>query len=230
MGIEERTWTDECQSAWASAASAIGSDVLMAHREAAMPFRRATRSEHEAAGVAVREAAVLWLLFPDAMGHWRGALMERTPYEGVHGGQISMPGGEREPHDPDFLATALREFGEEMGAAIAPSSVIGRLHPLYIPPSRFAVEPYVAVVPVEPVWRPDSTEVASVLRPSLAELSLPDALAPRRVRVSEGLFHDMPSYDVEGRVVWGATALMLTEFAAVWREVMQQGRWPDLSS
>lgn len=195
-----------------------------------MPFRRATRAEHESKGVKVREAAVLWLLFPDDAGRWRGVLMERTPYDGVHGGQISMPGGEREPHDGDFLVTALREFGEEMGAEIDQGAVIGRLHPLYIPPSRFAVEPFVGVVAQEPAWRPDTTEVAAVLRPVLSDLSHPDALVPRRVQVSAGRSHPMPSYDVEGRVVWGATALMLTEFAAVWREVVRQGRWPDLST
>lgn len=195
-----------------------------------MPFRRASRAEHEAAGELVREAAVLWLMFPDASGDWRGVLMERTPYDGVHGGQISMPGGEREPHDMDFQATALREFGEEMGAVVAAEAVIGRLHGLYIPPSRFAVEPFVAVAPHEPIWRPDETEVAAVLRPSLAALAHSEALAARRVRVSAGLTHEMPAYDVEGRAVWGATALMLTEFAAVWREVMRQGRWPGLAS
>jgi 8-oxo-dGTP pyrophosphatase MutT (NUDIX family) len=230
MGAQDDHWVNQCRMAWAAAVDAVGSESLLALREAAMPFQRASRSEHEAAGLQVREAAVLWLLFPDAVGAWRGVLMERTPYEGVHGGQISMPGGEREPHDEDFQATALREFAEEMGAEIAAGSVIGRLHPLYIPPSRFAVEPFVAVAPAEPAWAPDATEVAAVLRPSLRALCVPGALSPRRVQVTRQTVHEMPSYDVEGRVVWGATALMLTEFTAVWGEVLRQGRWPDLSN
>lgn len=223
-------WTASCARLWEAAVNQLGEGELRATREKAMPFRRATKEEHERQGITIREAAVLWLIFPDGSGDWRGVLMERTPYEGVHGGQVAIPGGEREPEDASFLATAMREFNEEMGAAIAPGAVIGRLHPLYIPPSRFSVEPYVAVVPKEPLWRPDPIEVAAVLRPKLDMLSNPDALKPRKVMVRRGVQHDMPAYDVDGRAVWGATALMLTEFVAIWKEVVRSGGWPDLAS
>lgn len=215
-----------CRDAWHRACMVLGSEARLRHREAAMPFRRATREEHEARGITVREAAVVFLLFPDSAGIWRGALMERTPYDGVHSGQVSIPGGEREPHDADFQSTGLREFQEEMGVQIESSSVVGDLHPLYIPPSRFAVEPFVAVASREPEWSPDSVEVAAVLRPTCAEIAAKGALRPMPVVVRPGVRMDMPAFEVEGRAVWGATALMLTEFAAIWREIQRGGRWP----
>ena len=50
------------------------------------------------------------------------------------------------------------------------------------------------------------------------------------VMVRSGVQHEMPAYDVDGRAVWGATALMLTEFVAIWKEVVRSGGWPDLAS
>lgn len=218
---------EACRNAWCEACDGLGSEARLRLREAAMPLRRATREEHEDQGIIVREAAVVLLLFPDASGDWRGALMERTPYDGVHSGQVSIPGGERESLDFDFQATGLREFHEEMGVQVEPSSVVGQLHSLYIPPSRFAVEPFVAVAPREPDWSPDPVEVAAVLRPTCAEIAAHDALRPMPVQVRQGVRMNMPAFDVEGRAVWGATALMLTEFAAIWREIERSGVWPS---
>lgn len=215
-----------CRDAWHRACMILGSEARLRHREAAMPFRRATREEHEAQGITVRQAAVVFLLFPDSAGVWRGALMERTPYDGVHSGQVSIPGGEREPHDADFQCTGLREFHEEMGVHVESAAVVGQLHPLYIPPSRFAVEPFIAVSPREPDWSPDPVEVAAVLRPTCAEIAAKEALRPMPVEVRPTVRMDMPAFDVEGRAVWGATALLLTEFAAIWREIERGGDWP----
>lgn len=217
---------EACRDSWHQACRVLGSEARLRHREAAMPFRRATRKEHEAQGFTVREAAVVFLLFPDSSGEWRGALMERTPYDGVHSGQVSIPGGEREARDADFQSTGLREFQEEMGVQVEAFSIVGQLHPLYIPPSKFAVEPFVAVAPREPDWSPDPVEVAAILRPTCAEIAAVDALRPMPVQVRKGVRMDMPSFDVEGRAVWGATALMLTEFAAIWREIERGGGWP----
>lgn len=172
-------------------------------RYAAAPGNRPKRG---ATKESIRHAAVLLALVPDGT-HWSVVLMERTPYAGVHGGQISIPGGEVEPHDTDRLATALREFEEEMGVAVARNQVLGQLTPLFIPPSGFEVDAFVVVLPQEPDWLPDSREVAAVLRlpvfprPQLQTLSV--AVGNGRMKV--------PAYPVEGRVVWGATAILITE-------------------
>lgn len=178
-------------------------DVVRQRRYAAAPGNRPTRSS---GAQPVRQAAVLLALVPGA-AHWSAVLMERTPYPGVHGGQISIPGGEVEPGDPDRLATALREFEEEMGVAIPRDQVLGQLTPLFIPPSGFEVEAFVVVLPREPVWSPDSREVAAVLRlpvvPRPQLQRMPVVVGAARMQV--------PAYPCAGRAVWGATAILITE-------------------
>jgi hypothetical protein len=95
--------------------------------------------------------------------------------------------------------------------------VVGQLQPLYIAPSSFYVEAFVAVLSQEPSWAVDTTEVAALLRPRVRDWLHPEALRPRPVRVRPGLHASMPAYEVEGRTVWGATAIWLTEFADAWR-------------
>ncbi|MBK6830772.1 MAG: CoA pyrophosphatase [Flavobacteriales bacterium] len=91
-----------------------------------------------------RESAVLALIYPkDDLPHI--LLMLRPTYEGVHSGQVAFPGGRREPDDASLHATALREFTEETGASVANIEVLGVLSPVYIPPSRSLVTPYIGV-------------------------------------------------------------------------------------
>ncbi len=183
-------------------------DAVRQRRYAAAPGNRPQRAS---ATRPVRQAAVLLALVPDA-AHWSAVLMERTPYPGVHGGQISIPGGEVEPGDPDRLATALREFEEEMGVAVPRDQVLGQLTPLFIPPSGFEVDAFVVVLPQEPVWTPDPREVAAVLR--LPVLPRP-SLQRMPVAVGKARMH-VPAYPCAGHVVWGATAILITElFEAV---------------
>ncbi len=192
-----------------------GPAVVREGRYQAAPGGRSSRLQAEASGQSIRYAAVLLALVP-AAGGWSAVLMERTPHPGVHGGQISFPGGEVEPEDADRLATALREFEEEMGVAVPRSAVLGHLTPLFIPPSGFDVEAFVAVLPEAPRWHPDAREVAAVLhlplypRPALQ----PAAVQAGAVRLR------VPSYACEGRTVWGATAILLTELL----ELMDWGR------
>lgn len=200
-------------------------------RYRAMPVVRESREEAEARGVQVRRASVLLTLFPglepDGSWDWRAVLMERTPHGGVHGGQVSIPGGEAEPVDAGVpLATALREFAEEMGVPVAPSAVVGQLAPLYIAPSAFHVEAFVAVLPHEPTWQVDPTEVAALLRPRVHDWAHPDALQPRPVQVRPGLRAQLPAYDIDGRTIWGATAIWLTEFADAWHGARGSQRMP----
>ncbi len=185
-------------------------EAVRAERLAAVPGRRPNRLEGERSGRRTRFAAVLLVLVPDAAtGVWHGVLMERTPHEGVHGGQISIPGGEVEPSDPSRWATAQREFEEEMGVRVREGDVVGQLTRLYIPPSGFEVEAFVAVLEEEPVWRPDPEEVAAVLRWPLHPEPELEAMRAGAMRV--------PGYPCEGRVIWGATAILLTELLAVVR-------------
>ena len=158
-----------------------------------------------------RESAVLALLYPkEEVPHL--LLMVRPTYDGVHSGQIAFPGGKREPGDVDLRHTALREFQEETGAATGEVRLLGSLSPVYIPPSRMLVTPYVGHAPVIGPWHPDPAEVARLLEVPLT-LVLREDILKRRAQFIQvmGREVEIPYYDLLGEVVWGATAMMIAE-------------------
>lgn len=157
-----------------------------------------------------RDSAVLILLYPDPEDGLRLVLTRRAERLRGHKGQISFPGGRRDPEDPSYEATALRETCEELGICSENIRLLGRLTPLWIPPSNYHVVPVVGYLPQLPPLLPNPAEVAEVL-----VLSLQDLLAGSNKRSMlmsfRGTDIDVPYYDVEGHVVWGATCMMLSE-------------------
>lgn len=157
-------------------------------------------------------AGVLVLLYPSPdNGDLHFALMRRTEYKGVHSGQISLPGGKHEAGET-FEQTALRETCEELGVC-EEIDVIGALTPLYIPPSDFEVHPIVGISAARPVWSPDATEVAEVIEVPL-DMLFDDSIKAQEDRIVRA---DWPPlrvhyYQISGHKVWGATAVMLSEF------------------
>jgi 8-oxo-dGTP pyrophosphatase MutT (NUDIX family) len=167
-----------------------------------------------------RASAVLIALHPH-QGELHTVLMVRPEYDGVHAGQVGFPGGHREPMDADDAATALREFQEEMGADVAAFEVLRALTPVYIPPSRSLVIPVLAYVPELGPLAPDPREVAAVIHTPVAHLLRDDILKRTRVHVrTVGQAMQVPYWDVQGHVVWGATAMMIAEL----RELFLRGR------
>lgn len=162
-----------------------------------------------------RESAVLVLIHP-AHGVDHTLLMQRPVYEGVHSGQIGFPGGKRESGDRDLHATALREFTEETGADTSAFLIVGELSRIHIPPSRTLVTPVVAWCAEMGPLRPDPREVESLLDVPLAELMRDDILKQRSMLLgSPGQEFNVAYWDVLGKVVWGATAMMIAELRAV---------------
>ncbi len=160
-----------------------------------------------------RPAATLVLLYPGDDGQALLVLTVRHAGLRDHAGQVSLPGGSLEPGETPEAA-ARREAWEEVGVAPQAVEVLGHLTPLYIPPSRFSVWPVVATTPTRPPFVAQETEVTAVV-----EVPVADLLDPGRRRRSTreaplGRF-DVPYFDLAGLEVWGATAMMLAEFAAV---------------
>ena len=157
-----------------------------------------------------RRAAVLMLLYPHEQFTYL-PLIVRPTYEGVHSGQVALPGGKVEEVDRTLIDTARRETAEEIGVLVEEKQVLGSLSELYIPPSNIIVTPVVAFTSARLTYRLQPSEVAAVLDIRLSDLI--DKAHQRTVRVSSfgGYTFDAPSYVVNERVIWGATAMMLSE-------------------
>ncbi len=161
-----------------------------------------------------RRAGVLVLLYPgDAQAPLHLVLTRRTHAVESHRGQISFPGGSMDPGE-DAIAAALREAQEELGVDPAGLTVLGRLSPLYIPPSDFCIYPVVAYAGERPVFVPSPHEVAEVLEVPLAHLLSP-ATRCEEVWDIRGTPVRVPYYAFGEHKVWGATAMVLCEFLAL---------------
>ena len=183
-----------------------------------MPFDRPIPEMAEASGLRVRYAGVILAVFPKD-SEWHLALMKRTEYPGVHSGQISIPGGEIEKVDQNLRQTAVREFNEEMGVLLPESALIEGMSDRFIPPSGYSVSTFIAVLGHEPLWEIDPLEVARVVVVPVRHFLDPNALVATPIEVQPGVRVSLPAFHWQGEVIWGATAIILTEFALAWREL-----------
>ncbi len=161
-------------------------------------------------------ACVMLLLFQD-QDQWQTLLIERTanPHD-RHSGQISFPGGRYDQEDPSLEAVAIREAQEEVGVDPAQIEIIGRLTQLYIPVSNFLVHPFIGWVKAVPTFVPQSGEVAHLLPVALDHLSNSAFQKNKSIQLGNGItIPDVPYFEVQERVVWGATAMIISEFQAV---------------
>lgn len=161
-----------------------------------------------------RQAAVLVLLYPVA-GLLHFPLIERSAEVGRHRGEVGLPGGALEAGETGEEA-ALREAREELGleAEAARPELLGALSPLRVPPSGYEVRPYVALLPARPAFRPEPAEVAALFEAPLGALLEPE-VRDEEERLFGGRPFLVPFFRLGGRKVWGATAMILAELAAV---------------
>jgi 8-oxo-dGTP pyrophosphatase MutT (NUDIX family) len=122
-----------------------------------------------------KEAAVLLPVWRDGEGRLRLVLVRRSA-GGRHGGQLALPGGNREPGDADLLATALREAEEEIGLPRDGVEVVAELPPVDTRSTGFRVHPYLGRLTRPPgAWRLHAAEIAGVVDVAVADLAAPGA-------------------------------------------------------
>ncbi len=165
------------------------------------------------------ESAVLFLLFKKA-NQLNVVFIQRPEYDGVHSGQIALPGGKTELSDPDFIYTALRETHEEIGFRCDIQNVLGVLSQLYIPPSNFIVKPVVAFVHDLPQFVPQPEEVANIIMVPLADLLNKENLTESYFLSRGNDVIKAPCYSVSGVKIWGATAMIVSEFIDICDQVL----------
>ena len=158
-----------------------------------------------------RRAAVMILLYPKS-GQWHIPLTLRPEHLPSHAGQISFPGGLAEPGESS-QQTARRELEEELGISKGIRTV-ATLAEFYVFVTNYRVTPWIAVVDTQPNSRPDPAEVSEVLEVPVAELLRPDTM-DRFLVVRGPLTFSAPCFLWEGRRIWGATAMMLSELLSV---------------
>ncbi|WP_114750815.1 NUDIX hydrolase [Pleomorphovibrio marinus] len=162
-----------------------------------------------------RKGAVLLLLFPNG-DDCLVPFIKRPIYKGVHSGQVGLPGGKFEFGDSNLEETALRETSEELGVNPEDIQIIGRLSRLYIPPSNFSVNPYIGFLDYTPTFNPDSREVDQLFFCDFLGLMDKGIRKEKELKLSSGQFIKAPYFDIHGEVVWGATAMMLSELVFLW--------------
>jgi 8-oxo-dGTP pyrophosphatase MutT (NUDIX family) len=166
----------------------------------------------------LRDAAALLLIYPLA-GAPHIPLTVRAPDLRQHTGQVSLPGG-RVDQNESIEAAALREAAEEIAVDASRVRVVGQLTPLHIPVSEFLLHPVVAISDDRPNFQRAEREVARIIEAPLSVLSDPAIVREERwQREREGATTpvDVPFFEIDGEKVWGATAMVLAEFLAVWR-------------
>ncbi len=164
-----------------------------------------------------RQSAVLLYLYSH-QDDWCLVLMKRTRYDGAHSGQVSIPGGCLERGE-DHSQAALREFEEETGVRVHRDQLLGRLSGLFIPTSNFMVRPYVAYATQAPNFSPDPVEVEQIIELRMPMLMRDDVVKQGKVHLLDGARVETPYFEIEAHRVWGATAMILSEFKAIVRDL-----------
>lgn len=172
------------------------------------PIPRAERRPSEQDGEP-RQGAVLILLY-NREGRTHTVLTRRRDDLAAHAGQISLPGGRREERET-LQQAALRETVEEVGVRPALIRLLGELTPLYIPPSDYEVHPFVGWYARKPRFVPQDAEVAEIIEVPLARL-LDSGVRNVETWQRGEISLEVPYFHVDTHKVWGATAMILSEF------------------
>jgi len=171
-------------------------------------------------GLELRDSAVLAPFILRA-GEPRLLFTLRPAHLRRHAGQVSFPGGARDPEDPTTLHTALRELREELDVPADSVEVLGMLDEIPTT-SEFRVVPYVGLLDPSVKLHPDAGEIAELL-----EIRVSDLLVPGLRRTEKwfyrGAERDVYFYDVGNHTIWGATARILSNLLSVISELPAWG-------
>lgn len=161
-----------------------------------------------------RGSAVLIAIYPNG-NKAETILIKRTVYNGAHSGQVSFPGGKQEDFDDSLTVTAIREAEEEIGIDANKVEVIGSLTPLFIPVSNLMVLPVVCTIPRPEQLHPNLQEVEYTIHADLMDFKAPKNLSVKTICVGS-MPISAPYYAVESEVIWGATAMIISEFTELY--------------
>jgi 8-oxo-dGTP pyrophosphatase MutT (NUDIX family) len=166
-----------------------------------------------------KNAAVMMLFYPKN-GRTHLVLIVRNSYEGIHSAQIAFPGGKYEAKDQSYRNTALRETHEEIGIHPSNIEIIRPFTNLYIQASNFMVYPFLGICKEEIVFIPDVIEVANVIELPLSDFLNDNLIVSTTMSTSYAKNIEIPAFKIKEHIVWGATAMMLSELKEVLKKVL----------
>ena len=191
------------------------------------PAHRLSSEHYQSTIKSFRPGSVMILLYEkDEQAHF--VLTLRQSYQGIHSAQVSFPGGKIEEQDQSPTHAALRETEEEIGVKGHELEVIGSLTQLYIPPSNFMIYPSVSFAPGRLEFRKDEKEVAQIIEVAVKDLLNEDLVEYKAMDLSRGTAIPglnavrVPYFNFYGHQVWGATAMVLSEFKQLLRSMDSQ--------
>lgn len=188
----------------------------------APPFRAELLEQNKLLRKNAKPAAVLALFYPDDTMNTKLVLIVRKTSSGFHSAQVGFPGGKPELSDQNLEATAVRETWEEIGVLKDHIKLLFPLTELYIPPSNFIVFPFVGFTDATPDFKLQPSEVESII-----EIPLNDVLDDSKrifslVSTSYGPKVNVPAFNFEGHIVWGATAMILMELIHLLNSILKK--------
>ncbi len=186
----------------------------------APPFRQELLLEQKDKMQQAKRAAVMALFYPNNHNQTTLVLILRQTYKGVHSGQIAFPGGKFETSDMTLQQTALRETEEEIGVSSKKMTIVKSLTPVYIPPSNFYVQPFLAMCANTPSFVRQKTEVKQTIELSLEDLLNDDNISLQLVKTAHNTTSKVPTITVNKHIVWGATAMILSEIKDLLKQVL----------
>ncbi len=145
-----------------------------------------------------------WILF-----------IKRTEIVEHHKGQISFPGGRRDPEDRSLLDTALRELDEEIGVPPEAVEILGELDDSLTLTSNYIISPLIGTIPYPYEYKPDTKEIAYLIEIPISAL-LEKSCLKEEHDFTDGINNTLYYYTYQNEVIWGATARILNQFLEIW--------------
>ena len=190
------------------------------HFKMVPPFRQELLNQQQKAIKNAKNAGVLALFYPDFDEKTKFVLILRKSYKGVHSAQVAFPGGKLEEQDESIKITALRETYEEVGVPINAVNVVRELSQVYIPPSNFFVHPFIGFTNKTPSFVKQDNEVEAILEIALEHFLDDSSVVTKIVSTSYSVEVEVPAFKLNNHVVWGATAMMLSEIKDLLKQLV----------
>jgi len=192
----------------------------VSHLKMVPPFRRELLRQQKNAIKNAKKAGVLALFYPDKDYKTTVVLILRKTYNGVHSAQVGFPGGKLENQDKSLQDAAVRETFEEIGVPLKDIKVVKKLTQVYIPPSNFYVQPFIGISQNTPKFVKQDDEVETIIEVELQHFLDETQLVTKTVSTSYSIDVEVPAFKLNNHIVWGATAMMLSEIKDMLKQML----------